>query len=296
MKKNRHCKVADHIFGIRMEETSPYWSRLSNFDPFICGTDAPLLFSLEVVDEIPEPTISYTFDTRPVEGHTYISYQKTESNQWYFCISLTGNHPVCARMIASEDFTQSSIEIVDARLGAFAINSALMMLYSFTAARCQTLLIHASTVINDGLAYLFLGKSGTGKSTHSHLWLEHIEGSELLNDDNPVIRVHDDGRIMAYGSPWSGKTPCYKNMSAPVGALVHIQQFPENMITRLDDFNAYSSLYSSCSRFRVIKEIADGQHRAMESIISRHLCYLLRCRPDKDAAVTCSSYLRKGNL
>jgi hypothetical protein len=36
-----------------------------------------------------------------------------------------------------------------------------------------------------------LGKSGTGKSTHSRLWLDYVEGSELLNDDNPVVRIID---------------------------------------------------------------------------------------------------------
>lgn len=38
---------------------------------------------------------------------------------------------------------------------------------------------------------LFLGESGTGKSTHTRLWREHIPGAELLNDDSPIIRATD---------------------------------------------------------------------------------------------------------
>ena len=37
---------------------------------------------------------------------------------------------------------------------------------------------------------LFQGKSGTGKSTHSGLWLKHIPGCELLNDDNPIVHFN----------------------------------------------------------------------------------------------------------
>ncbi|MBO6066250.1 MAG: transposase, partial [Lachnospiraceae bacterium] len=84
------------------------------------------------------------------------------------------------------------------------------------------LLMHASVTMHAGKGYLFLGKSGTGKSTHSQLWINNIEGCELLNDDNPVLRVEDDGSVRVYGSPWSGKTPCYRNLDVPVGAIVDL--------------------------------------------------------------------------
>ena len=57
---------------------------------------------------------------------------------------------------------------------------------------------------------MLLGKSGTGKSTHSRLWLKYIPDTKLLNDDNPAVRIMDNNTIMIYGTPWSGKTPCYK--------------------------------------------------------------------------------------
>ena len=63
-----------------------------------------------------------------------------------------------------------------------------------------------------------MGKSGTGKSTHSRLWLENVPGATLLNDDNPIVRLTLVGAIV-YGSPWSGKTPCYKNESAPLAGV-----------------------------------------------------------------------------
>ena len=40
---------------------------------------------------------------------------------------------------------------------------------------------------------MFLGPSGTGKSTHARLWLQYIDSTELVNDDNPVVRIYQDG-------------------------------------------------------------------------------------------------------
>lgn len=71
----------------------------------------------------------------------------------------------------------------------------------------EAIAIHSSTIECEGRAVLFLGESGTGKSTHTRLWQEHIPGARLLNDDSPIIRMYQ-GQATAFGSPWSGKTPC----------------------------------------------------------------------------------------
>ena len=86
-----------------------------------------------------------------------------------------------------------------------------MLCYAFAGAYEQTLLVHASVPQIGTTAFLFQGLSGTGKSTHSQLWRTHIPQVELLNDDNPVVRITADGRISVWGTPWSGKTPCYRN-------------------------------------------------------------------------------------
>ena len=89
-------------------------------------------------------------------------------------------------------------------------------------------------------AYLFLGPSGTGKSTHAQLWLQHIKDTQLINDDNPVIRGN-----MVYGSPWSGKTPCYRKVRYPLGGLVVLSQAPHNKICRINGVQAYAAPPSS---------------------------------------------------
>ena len=96
-----------------------------------------------------------------------------------------------------------------------------------------------------------------------------------------------DGTARVYGSPWSGKTPCYKNMEVPAGAVVRIRQAPYNKIERLSGIQAYASLMASASSFRPFKELAEGWHRTLEGLVAVLPCYVLDCLPDQAAAELC---------
>jgi hypothetical protein len=133
---------------------------------------------------------------------------------------------------------------------------------------------------------MFLGKSGTGKSTHSSLWLKYIEGTELMNDDNPVVRLID-GKPWVFGSPWSGKTPCYKNVKAPIGAIVQLSQAPYNKISPLKGLKAYAALIPSISGKRWDRQLADGLHETETLLAGRAKMFHLECLPDRAAAMTC---------
>ncbi len=170
----------------------------------------------------------------------------------------------------------------------YFISHALMIAYMLATTGNGTLLIHASAVVKGGRAYLFQGKSGTGKSTHARLWVENIEGAELLNDDNPVIRISEEGVAMAYGSPWSGKTHCYRNLSARVGAFVRIVRAPENKLKRLTGLRAYASLTSSMFYMPFLSEEQRARrHKEIERLAGEVACCEMHCRPDADAALTC---------
>ena len=137
--------------------------------------------------------------------------------------------------------------------------------------------------------YALVGKSGTGKSTHARLWLQHIEGTELINDDNPVVRIAGDGTAVVYGSPWSGKTPCYRNVSCPLGGIVVLSQAPYNKIRRLGGIEAYVALMESISGKRWDERIADGLHQTENALASHVPVWHLECLPDGAAARLCCS-------
>lgn len=139
---------------------------------------------------------------------------------------------------------------------------------------------------------MFLGRSGTGKSTHSRLWLDNIDDTSLLNDDNPVIRLID-GVAYVYGTPWSGKTPCYKNEMMPLEAVVRLSQAPHNKITRFAPLQSFASLMPACSCMRWDSESVSGIHKTVEQVISRVPCFHMECLPDADAAKVCHSAIKR---
>lgn len=198
---------------------------------------------------------------------------------------LTG----CYTLHSSPDFSRNRLCLTgtDDRFWSFVLNNFLMMLYTFATAPKSTLMMHASVIERGGKAYLFLGRSGTGKSTHSRLWLEHIPGSRLLNDDNPVVHVGSGCTVTVYGSPWSGKTPCYLNESYPIGAIVRLEQAPANEITRLPAVHAFAAVLPSCSCLKQHEAVYRGVLSAVTQLATVVSVYHLKCLPDAEAARLC---------
>ena len=144
--------------------------------------------------------------------------------------------------------------------------------------------VHSSVVVCDGKAVMCLGESGTGKSTHTRLWCENIDGAFLLNDDSPIVRVEADG-VYAYGSPWSGKTPCFRQERYPVAALLRIVQRPENTIERLGTIEAFTALQPSCPPALAHDEgFMDMTVGFISGVIGHVPVYRLGCLPDAAAA------------
>lgn len=162
---------------------------------------------------------------------------------------------------------------------------ALCFAYSFATLPYKTLLIHSSVIVKDGRSVMCLGESGTGKSTHTRLWLENIEGTERLNDDGPVVRVFENGAVRVFGSPWSGKGAVYRQESCPIAGFLRLSQAPENRIQRLSRIAAFGALLPSTlptlqKEERTLDEICE----TLSEMIVAVPTYALACLPDAAAA------------
>ncbi|MDR0261903.1 MAG: hypothetical protein LBJ04_01625 [Sphingobacterium sp.] len=165
-----------------------------------------------------------------------------------------------------------------------------MMIFGQASLLHQTIMIHASVANHAGRGVAFLGKSGTGKSTHSRLWLQHIPNTVLLNDDNPAIRITDKG-VLIYGTPWSGKTPCYKNEQLPLQGFVRLQQAPMNEFEWQNGLKGFIAVLPSCTSIRWNKELFSTMNTILEKIIAQVPVGYLKCLPDAAAAELCHSAL-----
>jgi hypothetical protein len=285
--------VAGHTFTVCLSD-SVGGIALSSYEPFAVdavSSNAAQLFTL-VVDDAFYPTMKGEtigeFDCGAADFGVY----RLPDGAYQMLISPPGGQ-YCGLLQASADFSQATLATRGQNsLRTFAVNNALMLMFAFSSATKGTLLVHASVIKHDERGYLFLGQSGTGKSTHSSLWLKHIAGSELLNDDNPVIVVGGEGATV-YGSPWSGKTPCYKNDSAPIGAFVRIKQKPENRIMREQPLQAFATLLPSMSTMKWDRRVYNGICDSVARLVATIPLYTLGCRPDQEAAEVCYAEVSK---
>ena len=144
--------------------------------------------------------------------------------------------------------------------------------------------VHSSVIVCHNEAVMFLGESGTGKRTHTRLWRENIEGATLLNDDSPFVGVQN-GQVVAFGSPWSGKTPCYKNESYPIRAIVRLSQAPHNSMRRLRSLFSVGALLPSLPpAFAFDEKLEDAVMNVLSAVIGAVPVYHLECLPNAAAA------------
>ena len=283
----RYYKVAEHIFGIDAAEK--YVAQLTNYAPFMLDEIEQTHVFIIHVHEAPLPSTDgwqHIYTDRSDEDMPRIEmYQR--DGEWMFRTSMWRDTEIVSAMLCSADWKEVNVYMKTDN-ARFAIDNAAMLVYAFATAGMQTLLFHSSVTVLDGKGYMFLGHSGTGKSTHSKQWKEAFPACELLNDDNPAVRIWPDGIVRVYGSPWSGKTPCYKNDSAPVQALVQLAQAPENKITRLKMTQAYPYILASVSGLKVMPEMMDRIFDSIARLLEISPVYRLECLPNPDAARLCA--------
>ncbi len=289
MEKMYKYTVAGHTFGVTLPDGFSEETHLQPYMPFVASDGAEPLFTLklQLADSLKALNPGVVKECLNDEAPYFWMFER-ENGGYNFGFSYSKNHPDCI-VIPTEDYKDCTVYVPSKyaqRFAEFALSNALMLLYTFNTTPLDTLMVHASVVAHQGNAYMFLGRSGTGKSTHSSLWLKNISDTYLLNDDNPVIRVEGEC-VNIYGTPWSGKTPCYKNEVLPLKAIVRLSQAPHNVIKKLPALQSYASLMPACSCMRWDRRSTDALHKTVEKVITRIGNWHLECLPDADAAHVC---------
>ena len=300
---NRGYCVAGHNFQVE-SSNEQLLALMTNYEPFSVDPklDAELIFVLKVeqngllCDE-QRSAYQHVFTDNSEDDMPRIEVYRSLEKDWLIRISQIATSPICCELACNGDFTHGQLYIAgDCQDVRFCIDNGLMLMYAFRTAPLMTLEMHAAVVIRDvptfqsskgSNGFLFLGHSGTGKSTHARQWLAAFEDAWLLNDDNPILRVMNDGQVRVYGSPWSGKTPCYKNADVPVGAIVKLSQAPHNKLETISLPQAYAYMLSSASGLKMEQTMADNMFETIKHIITHTPCYHLACLPNEEAAKVC---------
>ncbi len=267
---------------------------IPSFEPFRVETlEGTFFFNLLVDDSLrPYPKDKRkrirTFDTG--NGDTIVD--KLDNGGYQYIIKDI-NGADCCLLQTNKDFSDCRCALNGNHyMRCFGLNNALMLIFAFAGSKRETLLIHASLVRQNGYGYAFIAKSGTGKSTQVSMWLRYLKRCDLMNDDNPIIRIID-GEAYIFGSPWSGKTPCYRNVKAKLGAITRINRADSNWVEFLKPIEAFASLLPSCSSMKWDQEIFNNICDTITKLVETQRICTLHCLPNKEAAIVCQQAIAK---
>ena len=109
----------------------------------------------------------------------------------------------------------------------YSLDSVLRIVHTLLLAREGGFLLHASSAIRNGRAFLFSGVSGAGKTTMARL---APPDAALLTDEISYV-TRQKGRYVAVGTPFYGELArAGENLQAPIEALYLLAKGPENII------------------------------------------------------------------
>jgi hypothetical protein len=155
----------------------------------------------------------------------------------------------------------------------YALDSLLRILLSWKLAGRNGFLLHAATVIRNGKAYVFTGRSGAGKSTIASL----SPAGSVLTDEISLLRF-ENGQWRAYGTPfWGEFRAAGSNTSAPVKGIFRLLQAAENRVTPLRPVEMLRALLPNVLFFSAESEanrrLLEILGRTAESIPSYELAF-----------------------
>lgn len=146
------------------------------------------------------------------------------------------------------------------------------------------LLMHGAVVAVDGQAYLFTARSGTGKTTHTRLWMQQFgDRAVMVNGDKPLLHVTNTG-VTVYGTPWDGKEHLSRNIACPLKAVCILTRSETNHIERISPKEALTMLCQQS--YRPAQPAALRKTLALVDLLSSSVSlYKLGCNMEPEAAL-----------
>jgi hypothetical protein len=147
----------------------------------------------------------------------------------------------------------------------------------------NAVLLHSGAAILNGQGLLFVGHSDAGKSTTMTLLKNATTNAEILCDDRNVVRRWDGG-WRVHGTWSHGDVADVSPASAPLGAILFLQQDACNQITPLTDRRQiWRSLLATLIRSVVTADWWQKEMDVLEGIVESVPCYTMRF--DKSGAI-----------
>jgi hypothetical protein len=265
----------------------------SLLEPFRTDVSNPVIsIKVERMKYLSSVVGGYQFDS----GSIWRLHDAGREYQFDFHAPVFGKRPY-KRLFVDKSFRKAVLEMAENSWGCSTYQltpleyplDELLIMHRLTQERAIEL--HGTGIVRaNGIANLFVGHSGAGKSTTTRLWTSREE-VEVLSDDRIIVR-YDDGRdgpagptqMRMYGTPWHGEAMFASPNSAPLTRIFVLEHGHGNVITRLSRSEAVGELFARAFVPFHRHEYLENALSFLEQLVSSVPCYRYSFEPT-DAAV-----------
>ena len=149
-----------------------------------------------------------------------------------------------AQMMVSEDYTNICLDISRSSLHDIMPPIFVMVpiISGYMLSNCKGMFFHGALVRINGHGLILTGKSGAGKSTLSRLFSEC--GYTKIGDDRLILRIGENGKIVAYSTPFDLKMNSWVNDSCTVSSIMFLEHSTDeyNYIIKIDSREAINKI------------------------------------------------------
>lgn len=272
----QYYKIADHVICIVCDNPEVI-DAISGFSEFRYAYSEECVLCVQLCECAPESIVGEKFHSveTPI-AHCLLFYTGNGSG-----LEIKQDNEL--RLSLHYDVNDRSC-VIKGDLVPELLRYALWLAFNLSVVHLKTVAIHSSSIVYQNNAFLYLGESGTGKSTHTRLLCQYLADAELLNDDSPILRVIH-GRCFVYGSPWSGKTQCYKQKRALLAGVVKLCQAPKNLLEQLSLHKAVGALLPSFPpELYLNTKLQYYVIDIMSNMLDAVQVSFFECQPNKEAA------------
>jgi len=263
-----------------------------SLQPFRDDTCVPNIdIRVEWMERIPSPCGEKTFDS----GTTWRLHRALRNMEFDLRSETLGSYPY-ARLAIDDRFRWGTLQMSEECFAHLSYAAEplgypldeLLIMHRLTQERAIEL--HGTGIVRtNGVANLFIGHSGAGKSTTTRLWTSREE-VEVLSDDRIIVR-YDDGRdgpagttgMRMYGTPWHGEAMFASPNSAPLTRIFVLEHGHGNVITRLTRSQAVGELFARAFVPFHRHEYLENALSFLEQLVSSVPCYRYSFEPDERA-------------
>ena len=262
------CQFQIGGIAVRMNgENSADVTLVRSLEPFRAKAGiSDISIHIERVTDLPTVSKRPLFDS----GTTWRLYEDDAEFQFDFLAAVLGDRPF-KRLFVDKKLRRANLQISEECLSILGRSveplgyplDELLIMHRLTQEKAIEL--HGSGIVRaNGVANLFVGHSGAGKSTTTRLWTD-VEDVEVLSDDRIIVRrdeqqqiprfarndngnenssCRNDRKMRMYGTPWHGEAMFASPNSAPLTRIFVLEHGHSNIITRLSPSQAVAELFA----------------------------------------------------